>query len=165
MGAGRAAQGRAYLLNHANELGESPVQLVEDAVQEAGGQVTVAVEQVCHVPLQQGGGTRLCEQTGTAQWHGHRVATDLGQEQVGAWLWACSRASVCERHLEKPLLLPRARLCLQWARAGRAANTLRMAMCPQGLQLGSVVSPMRDAGPCKGVKQEAPMGWMLLTGR
>lgn len=48
-----------HLLNHANELGEGPVQLVEDAVEEAGGQVTVAAEQVCHVPLQQGGGTRL----------------------------------------------------------------------------------------------------------
>lgn len=50
---------RAHLLNHTDELGESPVQLVEDAVEEAGGQVAVATEQVCHVPLQQGGGTRL----------------------------------------------------------------------------------------------------------
>lgn len=48
-----------HLLNHANELRECPVQLVQDAVEEAGGQVAVAAEQVCHVLLQQGGGTRL----------------------------------------------------------------------------------------------------------
>lgn len=48
-----------HLLNHANELGEGPVELVQDTVEEAGGQVTVTAEQVCHVPLQQGGGTRL----------------------------------------------------------------------------------------------------------
>lgn len=52
-------QEHTHLLNHANELGEGPVELVQDTVEEAGGQVAVAAEQVCHVPLQQGGGTRL----------------------------------------------------------------------------------------------------------
>lgn len=73
----------AHLLNHADELGESPVELVEDAVEEAGGQVPVAAQQVCHVPLQQGGGARLCKHTQLQQ-PAPRAATGLGQEQAGA---------------------------------------------------------------------------------
>lgn len=43
-------------------------------------------------------------------------------------------------------------------------SPLYVALCPQGLQLGSVISPMRDAGPCQGVKEGAHMGWVPLTG-
>ena len=43
----------AYLLYHAYELGEGPVELVEDAVEEGGGHVFVHAQQLRHVPLEQ----------------------------------------------------------------------------------------------------------------
>lgn len=49
-----------HLLDHANELREGPVELVEDTVEEAGGHVRTLPQQVCHVLLQQGGGAGLC---------------------------------------------------------------------------------------------------------
>lgn len=54
-----------HLLDHANELGEGPVELVEDTVEEAGGHVRALPQQVCHVLLQQGGGAGLC---GHGEW-------------------------------------------------------------------------------------------------
>lgn len=59
-----------HLLDHADELGEGPVELVEDAVEEAGRHVRVLAQQVCHVLLQQGGGAGLCGGGGGRQRRG-----------------------------------------------------------------------------------------------
>ena len=40
-----------HLLDHADELREGPVELVEDTVEEAGRQVRVLAQQVRHVLL------------------------------------------------------------------------------------------------------------------
>lgn len=50
----------AHLLDHANELRESPVQLVQDAVEEGRRHVFVHAQQLGHVLLQQQRWTRLC---------------------------------------------------------------------------------------------------------
>lgn len=42
-----------HLLDHADELGEGPVELVEDTVEEGGGHVFVQTKQLRHVSLQQ----------------------------------------------------------------------------------------------------------------
>lgn len=49
----------SYLLDHADELGEGPVELVQDAVEEGGGHVLVHAQQLRHVPLQQQRRARL----------------------------------------------------------------------------------------------------------
>lgn len=45
----------AHLLDHADELGEGPVELVKDTVEEAGCYIRPLSQQVRHVLLQQGG--------------------------------------------------------------------------------------------------------------
>lgn len=50
----------AHLLDHSNELGESPVELVQDAVEEGRRHVFVHAQQLCHVFLKQQRWTRLC---------------------------------------------------------------------------------------------------------
>lgn len=47
------ARSAPYLLDHADELGEGPVELVEDAVEERGTHVLVGAQQRRHVSLQQ----------------------------------------------------------------------------------------------------------------
>lgn len=55
----RPRKSSPYLLDHADELGEGPVELVQDAVQEGGGHVFVNAQQLRHVSLQQQRRTRL----------------------------------------------------------------------------------------------------------
>lgn len=50
----------AHLLDHANELRESPVELVQDTVEEGRRHVFVHAQQLGHVLLQQQRWTRLC---------------------------------------------------------------------------------------------------------
>lgn len=72
----------AHLLDHADELGEGPVELVEDAVEEGGGHVFVHTQQLRHVSLQQQRRTRLCtnQTTGRGQ---HSESSCDGSRQRG----------------------------------------------------------------------------------
>lgn len=77
-----------HLLDHADELREGPVELVEDAVEEAGRHVRILAQQVCHVLLQQGGGAGLCRGMGRRQRRGLRSAALPGclcPHSVGRW--------------------------------------------------------------------------------
>lgn len=49
-----------HLLDHADELREGPVELVEDAVEEAGRHIGTLPQQLRHVLLKQGRGAGLC---------------------------------------------------------------------------------------------------------
>lgn len=59
-----------HLLDHADELREGPVQLVQDAIEEGGGHIFVHTQQLCHVSLQQQWRTRLWtnQMTGRGEW-------------------------------------------------------------------------------------------------
>lgn len=81
----------AHLLDHANELRESPVELVQDAVEEGRRHVFVHAQQLGHVLLQQQRWTRLCTNhtrahvvtSGAATLH-HQRRTAAGAERGAA---------------------------------------------------------------------------------
>lgn len=67
----------AHLLDHANELREGPVELVQDAVEEGRRHVFVHAQQLCHVFLQQQRRTGLC----TNHTRAHRVTWSPPEQQ------------------------------------------------------------------------------------
>lgn len=73
----------AHLLDHADELGEGPVELVEDTVEEGRRHVSVHAQQLCHVLLQQQRRTRLCTNHTRAHWVTCRAATASGEGAAG----------------------------------------------------------------------------------
>lgn len=101
-----------HLLDHANELREGPVELVEDTVEEAGGHVRTLPQQVCHVLLQQGGGAGLC---------GHRAGGGGGSwasSHPGQWPCLPSLSSLTG-------LLVKHRETALWEPLGTACSTSR----------------------------------------
>lgn len=72
----------AHLLDHADELGEGPVELVQDAVEEGGGHVFVHTQQLRHVSLQQQRRTGLCTNRTTGRGQHREISYESELEHL-----------------------------------------------------------------------------------